>query len=301
MSRTSTLRHSVINQFIEAISLGHITSPLPSQSTLADMFNISRTTVIHVLSYLMEQGVLQQAGGKYAIARQPTDADGFDVISGTMDEQTELFESRFYHMINQRQILPGDTITELQLARQCNVRPVVVREFLLRFSRYDLMESVRRGHWKMKQFDQEYAEKLFELREMLEVHALNCFMNLSDSDSRWITVRELLENHRHLRNTINQNYRMFSLLDQQLHMLLISAANNPFFDQMSEIISVIFHFHYQWDDRALKQRNTLAVEEHLAILSAMACRDRSLAMRELRQHLDTAKQSMIQSIERHAQ
>ncbi|MBG6243261.1 MAG: hypothetical protein EKE20_16275, partial [Candidatus Symbiopectobacterium sp. Dall1.0] len=47
-----------------------------------------------------------------------------------------------------------------------------------------------------------------------------------------------------------------------------------------------------------KQRNTLAVEEHLALLSAMLCRNDLLAMRELRRHLDTAKQSMIDSMER---
>lgn len=53
-------------------------------------------------------------------------------------------------MINQRQLVPGDTFSELQLAQQVKVSPVVVREFLLRFMRYDLLEPVRRGQWRMK-------------------------------------------------------------------------------------------------------------------------------------------------------
>ena len=34
----------------------------------------------------------------------------------------------------------------------------------------------------------------------------------------------------------------------------LSAADNIFFNQSLEIISVIFHFHYQWDESDLKQR-----------------------------------------------
>lgn len=132
MSRTPTLRQHVINQFLNAINQAWLVSPLPSQAVLADMFNISRTTVMHTLDYLTERGIVVREGGKYHIARVPENNDGFDVIAETLEEQTALFEKRFYHMINQRQIVPGDAFTELQLARWCHVRPVVVREFLLR-------------------------------------------------------------------------------------------------------------------------------------------------------------------------
>ncbi len=45
MSR-SRIMHSVINQVIEDMARGNIPSPLPSQSGLAEMYNISRTTVL---------------------------------------------------------------------------------------------------------------------------------------------------------------------------------------------------------------------------------------------------------------
>ena len=44
MSRSQNLRHNVINQVIEDMARGNIPSPLPSQSGLAEMYNISRTT-----------------------------------------------------------------------------------------------------------------------------------------------------------------------------------------------------------------------------------------------------------------
>ncbi|HDT3548265.1 TPA: GntR family transcriptional regulator, partial [Escherichia coli] len=74
------------------------------------------------------------------------------------------------------------------------------------------------------------------------------------------------------------------------------AADNIFFEQSLEIISVIFHFHYQWDESDLKQRNIIAVDEHMTILSALICRSDLDATLALRNHLNSAKQSMIRSI-----
>ncbi|HBY5163815.1 TPA: GntR family transcriptional regulator, partial [Klebsiella pneumoniae] len=173
---------------------------------------------------------------------------------------------------------------------------VVVREFLLKFSRYNLIESEKRGQWNMKKFEQSWAEQLFELREMLETHALQHFLNLPDSDARWLQAKTLLERHRTLRDSIGDSFSMFSQLDRDFHSLLLSAADNIFFNQSLEIISVIFHFHYQWDESDLKQRNIIAIDEHMTILSALICRSDLDANLALRNHLNTAKQSMINSI-----
>lgn len=296
MSRTQNLRQNVVNQMIDSIINGHLHSPLPSQATLAEMYNISRTTVRHTLAHLHQRGVLEKVNGDYVILRRPLAEDGFDCITHSLDEQTQRFEQAFYQMINQRQLRAGDSFTELQLARQINVSPVVVREFLLRFSRYDLIDNIRRGQWRMKKLDQHYAEQLFELRQMLETHALSRFINLPVEDPRWLQAKELLVQHRQLRDTIATDYRLFSQLDRNFHSLLLSAANNRFFNQAMEVISVIFHFHYQWDETDLKQQNIISMEEHMAILSALLCRNDQVAARELLRHLETAKQAMIRSL-----
>lgn len=296
MSRSQNLRHNVINQVIDDMARGHIPSPLPSQSALAEMYNISRTTVRHILVHLRECGVLTQVGSDYVIVRKPGQEDGFTCSSAPMAEQNRIFEQAFFSMINQRQLRAGETFSELQLARAAGVSPVVVREYLLKFGRYDLIQSEKRGQWSMKQFNQAYAEQLFELREMLETHALQHFLNLPDDDPLWLQARTLLERHRMLRDSIGSSFRMFSQLDRDFHALLLSAAGNIFFNQSLEIISVIFHFHYQWDESDLKQRNIIAVDEHMTILSALICRSDLDATLALRNHLNTAKQSMIRSI-----
>lgn len=296
MSRSQNLRHNVINQIIDDMARGHIPSPLPSQSALAEMYNISRTTVRHMLDHLGECGVLTQVGSHYVIVRKPDHSDGFDCTTASMAEQSRIFEQAFFTMINQRQLRAGETFSELQLARAAGVSPVVVREYLLKFERYNLIKNEKRGQWGMKQFDQTYAEQLFELREMLETHALQHFLNLPDGDPRWLQAKMLLERHRTLRDSIGSSFRMFSQLDREFHALLLSAADNIFFNQSLEIISVIFHFHYQWDESDLKQRNIIAIDEHMTILSALICRSDLDATLALCNHLNSAKQSMIRSI-----
>ncbi|WP_310607290.1 GntR family transcriptional regulator [Buttiauxella brennerae] len=296
MARTKNLRNSVVNQFIDDLSNGHIVSPLPSQSILANMYNTSRTTIRHSLEHLHSCGILEKVGNDYVIVRQPVVEDYYDTVTELPHEQAATFERAFYKMIHQRELSPGDTFTELQLARFVNISPVVVREFLLRFSRYNLIENIRRGQWHMKKFDQHYAEKLFELRELLETQALTHFMNLPEHDQRWVLAKELLYRHRQLRKTVIFNYRAFSQLDHELHSLLLSAADNPFFNQSMEAITVIFHFHYQRDEADLKARNILAIEEHMAILNAMLNHDDLSAMNELHRHLETAKSSMVRAI-----
>ena len=296
MCRSQNLRQNVINQMLEGIAQRHIRSPLPPQAALAEMFNISRTTVRHTLHYLHQRGVLEKVDETYVIVRTPNDEDGFSALTPKIEQQATQFEQAFFNLINQRLLMPGDTFTELQLAQRVKVSPVVVREFLLRFMRYNLLEPVKRGQWRMKKFDQNYAEKLFELREMLETHALNRFLNLASEDERWIQARDLLDRHRAMRDTIASDYRHFAALDKEMHSLILSAANNPFFNQSLEIISVIFHSHYQWDESDLKQRNIVALEEHMAILTALISRQDVEALCALHAHLDTAKTSMIRSI-----
>ena len=80
---------------------GFIPSPLPSQSALAEMYNISRTTVRHILCHLCERGVLSQVNHDYQILRQPEVQDGFDSSSASLAEQNRLFEQAFFTMINQ--------------------------------------------------------------------------------------------------------------------------------------------------------------------------------------------------------
>ncbi|WP_233127104.1 FCD domain-containing protein [Rodentibacter sp. Ppn85] len=108
-------------------------------------------------------------------------------------------------------------------------------------------------------------------------------------------MKILLQDHQNLKLEIVENYADFSRLDHRLHTLILSAADNPFIDEFIELITVIFHFHYQWNNKNLRTRNILAVEEHLTLLMKIINKDENGALLELKRHLRTAKVTLIHS------
>ncbi|WP_375753700.1 GntR family transcriptional regulator [Vibrio sp. HN007] len=296
MARNKNLRESTSNQLLDAISMGHIASPLPSQSSLSELFGVSRTTIRHVVKDLCEKGILKLVEGECVIERLPQETDIFQQPASSDEIQTKEFELYFNECIKNRDIMPGDEFSELELSKQSNCSTRVIREFLIKFSRFNLIENTSRGRWRMVRFEHGYAENLIELREMLESHALSKFMNLPKDDQRWKEAQILLQSHRELREEVVNEYQAFSDLDRTFHYLILSAANNPFMEQFYEIMSVIFHYHYQWDNSDLRKRNMVAIEEHMAVLSKMLTGDDIGAIGALRHHLQTAKRNMEHSL-----
>ncbi|KGQ37016.1 GntR family transcriptional regulator [Gallibacterium genomosp. 1] len=298
MSRDFELRNEVANQVMDAISAKVLDSPLPSQVILASLYNVSRTTIRSVLSELLKKGILVKQNENYVVSREPREEDKFSLLKTKQNDPKSLkkIESYFQEIVRTKVIKPGDKISELWLAKNVNVDIFSVRAYLIQFSRFNLIKNLGRGEWQLVAFTPHYADKLFELREMLECHALNCFMNLPQSDVRWSQMRMLLQEHRVLREHISEQFTDFAKLDHQFHSIILSAADNPFINDFIELISIIFNFHYQWDNRDLKTRNILAVEEHLAVLVKIVSQDDLGAITELKRHLNTAKKSLMNSI-----
>lgn len=298
MGRSQTLRQNTINQFIDCINNKILSFPLPSISILADAFNVSRTTIRAVLEHLCKKEILLLNNNEYHLLREPTNEDKIVCIFEKRSVQDKKFETYFYHLINNKKLLPGDNFNEIQLAKDTNVNPIVVREFLLRFLHYGLINNIKKGEWELVTFGKDYVEKLYEFRSVLEIFALKAFMTQPDNHINWIKARELLQRHKNFQKNIQDEYTLFSTLDRDFHQLILSCNDNPFFMQSFDLISVIFHFHYQWDNSNLKERNSIAVSEHIAVLTAILQKNEQAAISALCRHLNTAKTSMQESIGR---
>jgi DNA-binding GntR family transcriptional regulator len=62
------------------------------------------------------------------------------------------------------------------------------------------------------------------------------------------------------------------------------------------LISMIFHYHYQWSKIGEKERHGVAIDEHLAYIDALKRRDPELAMARCRSHMNTARATLLRSI-----
>jgi DNA-binding GntR family transcriptional regulator len=70
---------------------------------------------------------------------------------------------------------------------------------------------------------------------------------------------------------------------------------NRFIDDFYDIITLIFHYHYQWNKQDERQRNEVAIHEHLTYIEALLGRSVSMVDLACRAHLSSAKQTLMSS------
>lgn len=292
VSRKNFVFQKLVNTLLEHIIKNYkVDDSLPSDVVLANQFSVSRTTVRKAIEYLEELDVLVKSDATKIIIAMPKAEHFFDVSKQSKPKE-KLVEEYFLTLIQHGKLRPGDKFSELELARQSDTSTIAVREFLIRFSRFGLIEKNPRSQWKMKKFDEAFVDQLYEIRHLFEMHSLSNFIQLPEDSEYWQQLNDLFIEHKNLSLKMDTCFEDFPRLDQKLHGLLQQAHPNQFVNQFYDIISFVFHYHYQWDRSTERERNTLAVQEHLEIIGKMLMKDYRGAAAALERHLNTAKQSL---------
>lgn len=267
---------------------------LPTEETLAELCEVSRTTIRAALLHLENIHILERKGRTRSVGRRPRNADYFEVA--TLVNRSDHIESVFMERILRGNLTPGQHFSELEIAREAGVSTAGVREFLIAFSRYGLIQKQPRGGWRLCAFDAGFAKELADMRDLLELQAIECFAEAEPGDPVWDAVARLAGRHRALKPRIEASYNEFPSLDRELHTLIIERLGNRFARSFYDIVSFVFHYHYQWNKSQEMLRNRVALDEHLAILDALERREIDIATAKLRLHLDTARRTLLQSI-----
>jgi len=265
---------------------------LPTETVLSSQLGVSRTTVRKVLSEFTARGVIEGTG-QHRTLRRRTTAKRFPEQE-TVSAATQV-ERRFMEWMLRDDSRPGTIINELELARQFGVATTVVREFLNGFQRFGLIERRPNAGWLLKGFTPAFALELFEIREMFELRSARSFALLPETSPLWKQMELLRLEHLALLDQISGRYHDFSDLDSRFHRLVNMASQNRFIDGFYDIITLIFHYHYQWNKRDERQRNEVAIREHLTYIEALRSRHIDIVDLACRAHLISAKQTLIRS------
>ena len=268
-------------------------APLPSESALAARLKVSRTTVRKVLSLLADRGCIDGQGRQRFITGGAKLSEPFPVAE-TESTSVQL-EKRFMEWMLRADTRPGASISEFQLSRKFGVATGGMREFLNRFQRFGLIEKRPNASWVFKGFTTKFALELFEIREMFELRSALAFADLPKGSALWGEIRSLREEHLQLLDEIDERFNDFSDLDSRFHRLVNAAAPNRFVDSFYDIITLIFHYHYQWNKRSERHRNEVALNEHLAYIDALLRRDDGAIERACRAHLTSARETLLRS------
>ena len=281
------------NDAVDLISGLPAGEALPSENELGARLTVSRTTVRKILSTLEERGVVGGSGRQRFVRSARARLKRFpQAETVSMSEQVE---KRFMEWMLRGNTRPGTSINELELARQFGVATTGIREFLNRFQRFGLIEKRPNAGWMFKGFTPSFALELFEIREMFELRSAMAFATLPEDLLHWQKLEALREEHAALLRDIDQRYHDFSDVDSRFHRLINSAAPNRFIEDFFDIITLIFHYHYQWNKQDERQRNEVAIREHLTYIEALLSRNPAIVQLACRAHMASAKDTLMRS------
>ena len=282
------------NLMLDYLSELPIGAKLLSENKLQRRLEASRTTIRKVLDELQARGMVEQTATARIVRRNPEPQDAFDRAE-TMSTSAQV-EKKFMEWMLRADRKPGDVINELDLARQFGVSTSGIREYLNRFSRFRLIERRANSGWCFIGFTREFALELFDVRELFELRSAMAFAAQPPEAVAWRTLKTLQKEHLGLQGDIARRYHDFSDLDERFHRLVHDASKNRFMADFYDVISLIFHYHYQWNKADEKERNRVAITEHLDYIAALFTRDPVLVEAACRMHLTSARKTLLASV-----
>jgi len=291
MARQNTVFKEAFNRCVASLE---VNENLPSEPEMSSRLNVSRTTVRAILSRFKDLGLIDWDKRQKIVLRNPTPQDLFP------DEETnslfEIIERSFMRRILADDAQPGMQINELELAREIGTGTTSVREFLIRFSRFGLIEKRPNSHWVLKGFTRDFALELTEVREMFELRSAHAFARLPEDHPAWSDLDAIEMEHRELLGEISIRYKDFSQLDEKFHLFVHKTSMNRFITDFYDIIAIVFHYHYQWSKVNARQRNENAILEHLDYIDALRSRDFGRIESACRVHLASARNTLLKSL-----
>jgi DNA-binding GntR family transcriptional regulator len=280
----------LLDHIASAVAIGEA---LPTEQQMAALGEGSRTAIRSALAYFHERRLIGDLKER-RLLRKPAPDDYFDVaeLQSGAERVRQVLMERIYHS----DLPPGAEFSEVELARAAGVSTISVREFLIDFSRYGLIERKPHGGWRLCAFDRSFAMEVADVRQMFELAAIERFAMLAAGDPAFAALEQLITRHEQLGSVMPARHKDFPALDRDFHTFLIGLLNNRFAQGFFDIVSLVFHYHYQWDKGEEMARNQYAVHEHLDILRALARRDIAAALEGMRIHLNSSRSTLLQSI-----
>jgi DNA-binding GntR family transcriptional regulator len=292
--RGRTVYKQTFNAILEALADLKKSGPLPTETALARQFEVSRTTVRKAIAEMSERKLIKNVAGIWTVVRRPNKSERFPT-SETVATFVQV-EKKFMDWMLRGDRKPGDVVNGLDLARQFGVSSGAIREYLNRFDRFGLIERRPNSSWIIRGFTREFALEIFEVRELFETRSAMTFATRSQNAAAWESLKALEAEHRSLLRRINSDYHDFSDLDERFHRLINDSSQNRFIVDFYGVISLIFHYHYQWNKVDERERNRAAIHEHLDYIEALFSRDPRRIELCCKTHLNSARKTLLASI-----
>ena len=185
-------------------------------------------------------------------------------------------------------LMPGDRLSENEIAARVGASRTPVREALFRLQREGYVETPAGGGWQVRRFDFARFDELYEVRVVIESAAVRRLCARAERPAALAELEAVWQVPTARRTT--DSTRAWHL-DEQFHAGLVAAAGNDEMARMhrdvTERIRVIRPL-----DFTVSARIAATYDEHAAILAALADRRAAAAQRLLAAHIEASRREV---------
>lgn len=209
------------------------------------------------------------------------------------DKSVGGLSSRVYHQIRAEIIrgalVPGESVTEMGLAKDCGVSRTPVREALHQLELEGLVELIPNKGAVILGISPEDICDIYQIRSMLEVGAAErAAQRATEEDVRKLTeILDLTEFY-----IERQSMHQLQAMDGQFHEMIYEMSGSRMFKRvlkdMHYYIGLTRAASLKCEGRALQ-----SVKEHRAVLEAIAQHDGKKAGKLMKQHVNKALENVL--------
>jgi DNA-binding GntR family transcriptional regulator len=252
--------------------------PLTVQG-LSEHYGVSYTPVREAIGELIEIGLIRKKSNGRLEAITPKKQSKKSNFQTQKESQKKPVENITKELV---EISLGGTecfIREEATANKHDLTRSTLRQILQRLAGEGLLEHVPRRGWRVKPFRQEDMDAFIEVREVMELKALDLAKTKLCTAESQRKLRQIREN-----NQLAKAKKGQAKIDNSLHAYLIDLAANPYINDFFNRHGRYFTILFNWEGENEKAASEAVIQHH-EIIDALLNQNWSLAKKRLSHHL----------------
>jgi DNA-binding GntR family transcriptional regulator len=206
-----------------------------------------------------------------------------------MDAEAISLAERAYEEIKKRifefKLMPGDRVSESELAGEIHVSRTPLRQALQRLQHEGFVEAIPKIGWLIPALDFDKFDALYDFRVLIECHAVRA---LCASDTDRSRLHKLAGAWQGPAKERLQDPRKLGALDEVFHGQIVESTGNAemmrTYREITERVRIIRRLDFYKTERI-----TVTYDEHAKILAAIQKRRADEAQRLLRAHIEQSR------------
>ena len=194
-----------------------------------------------------------------------------------------------------KDLKPGEVVTEISLAERFKIGRTPVREALRKLEMEGLIQTENRTK-RVHFLTPEDIDEIFEIKIAIEGHlALRAAERITEAQINELSnivlnMKELLTSKE--QQTNEEFLAQWLKYDNHFHDLIFKITNNKRSEEIRKRLNLQWH-RLKVGLSVIEGRIETAVEEHTQIAEAIISKNGTLAQQKMQQHLDNLKQVLI--------